>query len=202
MDTDAAFRHRLRRGFIGIQNIGCRASFRNIQIRELPDQEKFWQPLFRSGMGGMHEQGHSDWRIEDEVLTGQGKDGAAMTRAEFSSPFELQVWVKTIVNGNGGVLFNGGPGRVEVQCFNAPDSTNPTGSFYGIAPAERVLSRDQEWFLLQIFNRGSTAEVLVNGETVSHARDLKPPYRGSIGFQHHTPGGSIQYRAARLRAIE
>ena len=202
MDTDAAFRHRLRRGFIGIQNIGCRASFRNIQIRELPDQEKFWQPLFRSGMGGMHEQGHSDWRIEDEVLTGQGKDGVAVTRAEFSSPFELQVWVKTIVNGNGGVFFNGGPGRVEVQCFNAPDSTNPTGSFYGIAPAERVLSRDQEWFLLQIFNSGSTAEVLVNGEAVSHARDLKPPYRGSIGFQHHTPGGSIQYRAARLRAIE
>ena len=202
MDTDAALRHRLRRGFIGIQNLGCRASFRNIQIRELPDQEKLWQPLFRSGMAGMHEQGHSDWRIEDEVLTGQGKDGAAVTRAEFSSPFELQVWVKTIVNGNGGVLFNGGPGRVEVQCFNAPDSTNPTGSFYGIAPAERVLSRDQEWFLLQIFNRGSTAKVLVNGETVSHARDLKPPYRGSIGFQHHTPGGTIQYRAARLRAME
>ena len=102
MDTDAAFRHRLRRGFIGIQNIGCRASFRNIQIRALPDQEQLWQPLFRSGMAGMHGQGHSDWRIEDEVLTGQGKDGVAVTRDEFSSPFELQVWVKTIVNGNGG----------------------------------------------------------------------------------------------------
>ena len=106
------------------------------------------------------------------------------------------------MNGNGGVLFNGGNGRLEVQCFNAPDSTNPTGSFYNIAPAKRLLSRDQEWFLLQIFNRGSTAEVLVNGESVSHARDLKPPHRGSIGFQHHTPGGSIQYRAARIRAIE
>ena len=76
-------------------------------------------------MEAMREQGHSDWQMEDEVLTGQGKDGLAETRAEFSSPFELQVWVKTMVNGNGGVLFNGGPGRVEVQCFNAPDSTNP-----------------------------------------------------------------------------
>ena len=202
MDTEAAFKHRLRRGFIGIQNIGCRASFRNIQIRKLPNQEQLWQPLFQSGMAGMLEQGHSDWQMEEEVLTGQGKDGVAVTKAEFSSPFELQVWVKTIVNGNGGVLFNGGHGRLEVQCFNAPDSTNPTGSFYNIAPAKRLLSRDQEWFLLQIFNRGSTAEVLVNGESVSHARDLKPPYRGSIGFQHHTPGGSIQYRAARIRAIE
>ena len=202
MDTHDAFKHRLRRGFIGIQNIGCRASFKNIKIRELPDQEKLWQPLFQSGMAGMHKQGQSDWSIANEVLTGKGVDGVAVTRAEFSSPFELQVWVKTIVNGNGGVLFNGGPGRVEIQCFNAPDSTNPTGSFYGITPAERVLSRDQEWFLLQIFNRGSSAEVLVNGEEVSRASNLKPPYRGSIGFQHHTPGGSIQYRAARLRAIE
>ena len=202
MDTEAAFKHRLRRGFIGIQNIGCRASFRNIQIRKLPNREQIWQPLFQSGMAGMLEKGHSDWHMEEEVLTGQGKDGVAVTKAEFSSPFELQVWVKTIVNGNGGVLFNGGHGRLEVQCFNAPDSTNPTGSFYNIAPAKRLLSRDQEWFLLQIFNRGSTAEVLVNGESVSHARDLKPPHRGSIGFQHHTPGGSIQYRAARIRAIE
>ena len=202
MDTEAAFKHRMRRGFIGIQNIGCRASFRNIQIRKLPNRGQIWKPLFQSGMAGMLEKGHSDWHMEEEVLTGQGKDGVAVTKAEFSSPFELQVWVKTIVNGNGGVLFNGGHGRLEVQCFNAPDSTNPTGSFYNIAPAKRLLSRDQEWFLLQIFNRGSTAEVLVNGESVSHARDLKPPHRGSIGFQHHTPGGSIQYRAARIRAIE
>ena len=32
MDTHDAFKHRLRRGFIGIQNIGCRASFKNIKI--------------------------------------------------------------------------------------------------------------------------------------------------------------------------
>ena len=202
MDTEPGFRNRLRRGYMGIQNIGCRASFRNLRIRALPDQEEPWQPLFRSGMEAMREQGHSDWQMKDEVLTGQGKDGLAETRAEFSSPFELQVWVKTMVNGNGGVLFNGGPGRVEVQCFNAPDSTNPTGSFYGIAPAERVLSRDQEWFLLHIIHRGPTAEVLVNGERVSRTHDLKPPYQGTIGFQQHTPGGRIQYRAARIRAIE
>lgn len=200
MDTDAAFRQRLRRGFVGIQNIGCRASFRNIQIQVLPDQEQ-WTHLFASGMDGMRVQGHADWLIQDDVLTGQGKDGVALTKEEFASPFELQVWVKTMVNGNGGVIFNGGPGRVEVQCFNAPDSTNPTGSLYGIAPARRVLSRDQEWFLLQIFNRGPTAEVHVNGEEVSHAHTLKPPYKGSIGFQQHTPGGTIQYRGARIKKL-
>ena len=96
------------------------------------------------------------------------------------------------------MLFNGGPGRVEVQCFNAPDSTNPTGSFYGIAPAERVLSRDQEWFLLQIFNRGSTAEVLVNGEAVSHARDLNLRIGAALVFNIIRQGAAYSIDWSRL----
>ncbi|MCF7976056.1 MAG: DUF1080 domain-containing protein [Phycisphaerae bacterium] len=200
MDKDEAFANRLRRGFIGIQNIGCRASFRRLDIRVLPDQEQ-WTSLFASGMEGLRTEGNADWQVQDNVLTGQGSDGMAFTQEAFAAPFELQVWVKTCVNGNGGVLFNGGPGRVEVQCFNAPDSTNPTGSLYGISPAQRVLSQDQAWFLMQIFNRGSHATVLVNGEEVSQTQALKPPYKGSIGFQQHTPGGIIHYRGARIRTL-
>jgi hypothetical protein len=201
MDSHEVLKHRLRRGFIGIQNIGCRASFRQIEIRTLPDQEQ-WTPLFASGMDGMRAQGHADWQIQDNMLTGQGGDGMAFTKAEFSAPFELQAWVKTRVNGNGGVLFNSGPGRVEVQCFNAPDSTNPTGSLYGIAPAQRVLSRDEAWFLLQVFNHGAHAKVLVNGQQVAETDAMKPPYTGPIGFQQHTPGGIIHYRGARIRTLK
>lgn len=201
MDTEDAFKYKLRRGYLGIQNIGCRATFRGIQIKELPDQEQ-WTDLFAPGLRGFRNQGHADWQIQDDILTGQGGDGMVLTKAEFSSPFEVQVWVKTMVNGNGGVLFHSGPGRVEVQCFNAPDSTNPTGSLYGIASAQRVLSRDQEWFLLQIFSYGAHAQVRVNGEQVSETQTLKPPYKGGIGFQQHTPGGIIRYRGARIRALD
>ncbi len=201
MDTDDAFKYRLRRGYIGIQNIGCRASFRNIHIRVLPDQTQ-WTHLFASGMEGMGEQAHPIWTIRDNILTGQSEDGNLFTKKHFASPYELQVWVKTMVNGNGGVLFNkGAAGHIEVQCFNAPDSTNPTGSLYGIAPAQRVLSRDQEWFLLQIINRGPQVMVRVNGETVAETQDLKPPHSGGIGFQQHTPGGIIHYRGAKIRSL-
>ncbi|NBQ23503.1 MAG: DUF1080 domain-containing protein [Verrucomicrobia bacterium] len=45
MDTEPGFRNRLRRGYMGIQNIGCRASFRNLRIRALPDQDDLaWRP--------------------------------------------------------------------------------------------------------------------------------------------------------------
>ena len=195
-----AFCDRLRRGFIGIQNIGCRAYFRDIRIQQLPDQVQ-WTPLFDLGMEGMGTQGHTEWDMKNGTLTGRDKDGAAFTRARFKAPYELQVWVKTMVNGNGGVIFNHGQRAVEVQCFNAPDSTNPTGSLYGIAPAHRVVSRDDEWFLLQIFNHGARALVKVNGEQVCETNTLTPPYEGSIAFQQHTPGGIIHYRGARIKEI-
>ncbi len=198
MDADEAFRYRLRKGFIGIQNIGCRAYYRNIQIQPLPSKEK-WISLFASGMGGFRLDGDSDWQIHEDTLTGKGNDGTAITKEEFEGPFELQVWVKTIVNGNGGVLFNYVKSGVEVQCFNAPDSTNPTGSIYGITPAKRTVSYDEQWFLLQIFNNGPNAMVIVNGERVCETDKLKPPYKGSIAFQQHTPKAVIHYRGARIK---
>jgi hypothetical protein len=202
MRKNDALKHRLRRGFIGIQNI-CNSSalYKDIQIRPLPDKEK-WTDLFASGLEGLRLEGRSEWSVEGETLTARGNNAMAYTKGEFSSPFELQVWVKTMVNGNGGVTFNSGKSNrhgVEVQCFNVPDSTNPTGSLYGISTAKRVVSRDQEWFLMQIFNDGSHAKVLVNGEKVSATDALQPPYQGSIGFQQHTPKGVVHYRGARIR---
>ena len=198
MDANDVLQYRLRRGFLGLQNIGCRAYFRNIQIRPLPDKER-WTRLLESGLDGFRTSGKADWQIENDTLTGKGPDGQATTKQQFEGPFELQVWVKTIVNGNGGVLFNCGAQGVEVQCFNAPDSTNPTGSLYGIAPARRIVSQDQQWCLLQIFSDGPKAMVLVNGEKVCATSKLEPPYKGGIGFQQHTPGATIHYRGARIK---
>jgi len=202
MDANDAFRYRICKGFIGIQNLGCRAYFRNIEIRTLPDKEQ-WTDLFASGMEGLHFLDNADWQVENKTLTGKGKTGFAITKEEFEGPFEMQVWVKTAVDGNGGVNFNwrDGGGSIEVQCFNAPDSTNPTGSLYDISPAKRIVSHDEEWFFLQLFSNGPNAMVLVNGEKVSETDKLRSPYKGSIAFQQHTPGAVIQYRGARIKKL-
>ena len=198
MDKDEAFRHRLRSGSIGIQNIGCKAYFKNIEIKELPGKEH-WIDLLADGLDGLAFDGDADWSIADGILTGKERNGYASTKKEFEGPFELQVWCKTIVNGNGGVLFNTHDGHgVEVQCFNALDSTNPTGSLYGIAPAQRVVSKDVEWFLLQIFSDGPYAMVMVNGEKVCESDKISEPYNGGIGFQQHTGGAIIHYRDAKI----
>jgi len=202
METNPLLRYRLRKGFIGLENIGCRAYFRNIAIKPLPGQEA-WTSLFSNGLQGMSFLGDSHWKVSEDTLTGEGSTGFALTKAAFKGPFELQVWVKTCINGNGGVTFNasGQSTGIEVQCFNCPDSTNPTGSLYDIAAADRIVSQDGIWFLLQVFVDGPRAMVLVNAEKVSESDQLKPPYEGTIGFQQHTPGGHIEYRGARIRQI-
>ncbi len=201
MSADETLRYRLRKGYIGIQNIGGRAYFRNIRIKPLPPGSEKWTDLLAAGIDGFTTEGDAVWAVRNDTLIGAGNNGVAVTKQEFEGPFELQVWVKTIVNGNGGVLFyHDGEKGVEVQCFNTPDSTNPTGSIYGIAPATRVAARDEEWYLMQIFVDGPRAMVLVNGEKVSETGKLKPPYRGRIGFQLHTPASVIHYRGVRIKS--
>jgi len=90
---------------------------------------------------------------------------------------------------------------VEIQCFNVEGSTNPTGSIYGIAPATRVVSRDMEWYLIQIYSNDKSAKVFVNGEKVAETGKLTTPLGGIIGFQQHTPNGYIQYRGARNKKL-
>ncbi len=203
MSKNPAFKHRLRRGYIGLQNIcNSNAFYKDIQIRTLPDQEK-WTSLFASGLAGLKLEGKSKWTIEEDTLTAKGNNAMAWSKEKFTAPYEFQVWVKTMVNVNGGVVFNSNEGKrgVEIQCFNTPDTTNPTGSLYGIAPASHLVSRDEEWFLIQLFNNGASAEVFVNGEKVSETKNLKPPYSGFFGFQQHTPKGHVSYRSARIRKI-
>ncbi len=202
MSKNDILKYRLRKGYIGIENIcDSGAFFKDIEIRPLPGREE-WTNLFEGGIKAMRFTGGSKWNIKDNTLTGKGYPAMAYTKKEFVGPFELQVWVKTMVNGNGGVMFNcNGSHGVEVQCFNVPDSTNPTGSLYGICPAKRVVSRDMQWFLIQLFTDGSRATVFVNGEKVSQTDKLKPPYKGTIGFQQHTPKGFIEYRGARIKKL-
>ncbi len=203
MNAHEELKYRMRRGYIGIQGIGCRGYFRNIRIHELPSKEK-WNYLFEKGLDGFTFQEHTNWSIEDGILLGQGKLGHAITRQVFEEPFELQVWVKTILNGNGGVRCRWGEESqdFEVQVFNVPDSTNPTGSIYGHVPANRVVSEDNQWFLMQIFALGSQVVIRVDGETVAHSDELPPPFKGHIAFQQHTLNSRIWYKNARIKSVE
>jgi len=203
MSKNEILKYRMRRGYIGIQNIcNSGAYFKDIRIRTLPDTEQ-WTDVFDGGLDSLELTGGSQWIMQGKTLTARGNNAIAFTKKEYSGPFEMQVWVKNMVNGNGGIIFSDKDkkDRVEIQCFNVEGSTNPTGSIYGIAPATRVVSRDMEWYLIQIFSKGKSVKVFVNGEKVAETDNLPKPPGGIIGFQQHTPNGYIQYRDARIREL-
>jgi hypothetical protein len=203
MSKNEILKYRMQRGYIGIQNIcNSGAYYKDIRIRPLPDKEQ-WTDIFTSGIDGLELTGKSEWIMEGKTLTARGNNAMAYTKKEYSGPFEMQVWVRNMVNGNGGIVFGDRDkkNRVEIQCFNVEGSTNPTGSIYGIAPATRVVSRDMEWYLIQIYSNDKSAKVFVNGEKVAETGKLTTPLGGIIGFQQHTPNGYIQYRGARIKKL-
>jgi len=106
MSKNEILKYRIRRGYIGIQNIGgSRTYFKDVKIQPLPDKEKQWTYLFESGIDGFDLKKNSDWAILNNVLIARGNNSMAYTKKEFSTPFEMQVWVKGIVNENGGIVF-------------------------------------------------------------------------------------------------
>jgi hypothetical protein len=128
-------------------------------------------------------------------------DGFLFTEDSFGS-FEFQTYFRTTPHGNGGVLYRrAGPnGGYEIQIYNVPGATNPTGSIYGIVPASDVPCRDGEWCLLRFVSDGSYTCVWVNGKKVAESHGLKLPDQGKLGLQMHSQG-RIEYADPKIRPL-
>lgn len=206
MERSDALRWRLRKGYIGFEDSGTRFRFRNIRILELPSSEAEWTTLFNGrDLDGWEEEGEAEWKaIDGKIVTGGG-DGVLRTNRTFSG-FEFQTYFRTTPHANGGIFYrledrgNGQPARYEVQIYNVPTATNPTGSIYGIVPADDGGCRSGEWCLMQLISDGAYSRVLINGKTVAEANDLALPDSGAIAIQNHSQG-VIEYKGLRVKPL-
>lgn len=191
-------------GYIGLQDLGCKISFRDIRIQELPGQDP-WTELFNGvNFDGwtIREGGDATWTVEDDRIVARDGDGYLITNESFGS-FEFQTMVRTSHHANGGIFFRWGSANsrgYEAQIYNVADATNPTGSLYEVDPASDLKSADGEWFLMQIISDGPYAAVLINGEMVSEAVDLNKEDRGPIALQMHSDG-QVEFLRPRIRKL-
>lgn len=198
-------RSRLRRGFIGIEDIGTRFRFRNMRIRELPGSESSWNALFNGrDLTGWNAEGEAEWKIEDGVIVASGGDGVLSTSESFGG-FEFQTYFRTSPHANGGIFYrmadrDDAPSHYEIQIYNVPSATNPTGSIYGIVPAVDAGCRAGEWCLMRLISDGPHSRVLVNGRTVAEADGLALPDSGRIAIQNHSQG-AIEYKGLRIKSL-
>jgi hypothetical protein len=205
MERDEALRHRLRSGHLGFEDTNTRFRFRNVRIRELPPAEQPWTDLFNGrDLSGWEAGGEAGWTVRDGVLEAGGGDGELRTEATFGA-FELQTYFRTSAHANGGIFYrlmdrSDGPSHYEVQIYNVPTATNPTGSIYGIVPAADGGCRSGDWCLLQLISDGSYSRVLINGVTVAESDRLVLPDTGRIAIQNHSQG-TIEYKHIRLKSL-
>jgi len=204
MERHPELRWRLRRGFIGLQDLGREIHFRNIRIQEFPSQER-WTELFNGrDLRGWTVQGDAKWEVENGKIIARNGDGYLITDETFSS-FEFQTYVWTSKQANGGVFFrwNSDQGRrgYEVQIYNIIDTTNPTGSLYGVVPAEDLESFDGKWFLMQIISDGGYALVRIDGRAVAESNILSLPDRGKIALQMHHKNARIEFLRPRIKQL-
>jgi hypothetical protein len=149
-------------------------------------------------------------------------NGDLQTEAQWDD-FVLQLEIKT--NGthlNSGVFFRAVAGEFwsgyESQIRNqweGDDRTKPvdfgTGGVYGLQPARRVVSSDNEWFTKTIIATGNHIAVWVNGIQVSDFTDERRPRdsarRGSktgpgvISLQGHDPTTDLSFRNIRIAPL-
>ncbi len=203
MEENSKLRWRLRRGYIGFQDIGQPIRYRHIEIRELPSREH-WTSLFNGkDLSGWNTTGTAKWSVENGVIVGSDGDGYLVSNDSFGN-FEFQVVARTSKYANGGIQFRWESEKqkgYEAQIYNVVEATNPTGSLYGIVPAVDPDARDGEWFLMQVISQGPSASVRVNGETVAESNRLTIPDRGKIALQMHKEGARVEYMNARVKLL-
>lgn len=157
-------------------------------------------------LSGWSAHGLGGWRANNGILTAQFGVGYLATRFDEFEDFILSLDVRVSQRGNSGVFFRAEhpgwslrpwPLGYEAQVDNN-DAKNPTGAIYNIQAPSQVLTRDGEWFRMEVSAIGPDIRVAINGEEVSAIRDDRYE-RGIIALQLHDPWTRVDFREIRLR---
>lgn len=200
-------RHRLRRGYLGLESLSYPIRFRNLQIKELPAKDK-WESLYSQpgDLASIWEvvEGKPRFETLGPILRADGL-GHLATRATYSD-FELQTYIRASRYSNGGVLFrcegegNKGP-HYEIQLHDVEGAVYPTGSLYGYQRAIYPKIEPEKWFLLQLIVKGKDCLVRINGENVVDYHNLDRLGPGRIMLQAHDAGRWIEYKQIRIKSL-
>jgi hypothetical protein len=208
LETVPELRHRLRRGYLGLESLSYPVRFRNLRIRELPAKES-WDVLY----GGPEDFGK--WQVASgkpsfeprgEVLRGDG-DGQLATRETYRD-FVLHLYIRGVAHHNGGIMFRSLPGKqgrrgesYEIQLHDVEGAHYATGSLYSFKRAVYPRIEPEKWFLLQLVVQRRRCLARINGENVLDYDGLLNLEAGRIELQAHDAGRWIEYKEIKIRRL-
>lgn len=206
-DSHPELKHRLRRGFLGLESLSYPHRWRNFKIEELPAKEK-WESLFTTAadldkwtLTDLHERTPAKFEAFGRILRSDGLGN--LTTKEKYRDFALRMYVRGVYHHNGGILFrsHGGRARYEIQLHDVREAHYPTGSLYTLKRARYPEIETEQWFLVQMWVKDATCLVRVNGENVMEYDGLNNLEPGSIELQAHQNGRWMEYKEIEVKRI-
>jgi hypothetical protein len=199
-------RHRLRKGYLGLESLSYPVRFRKLRVRELAPKVA-WTPLYETpaDLAKWHvSDGKPVFQALGGVLHSDGV-GHLATNDKFRD-FELQMYVRHAWHHNGGVLFrtagHGSQGRhYEIQLHDVEGAHYPTGSLYSIHRGLYPRIEPGQWWLFQLRVKDAACLVRINGETVTEYGRLENLDEGPIELQAHDAGRYTEYKQIVVRRI-
>jgi hypothetical protein len=201
-------RHRLRRGYLGLESLSYPIRFRNIRVRELPPKET-WEVLYDGPEDFARWQvstGTPIFEPRGAILRGDG-NGQLATLQTYRD-FVLHLYIRGVQYHNGGVIFRSiarsqaAPGRsYEIQLHDVEGAHYATGSLYSIKRSIYPRIEPEKWFLLQLVVQEARCLVRINGENVLEYEGLQNLEPGRIELQAHDAGRWIEYKQIKIRRL-
>lgn len=203
--NDPAFRHRLRRGFLGFASLSYPIRFRHLSIEELPGKDQ-WDVLYDgpSSMERWVSDGKARFEPIGRVLRADGL-GYLATKEKFRD-FELRMYVRAVKDHNSGVLFRTvGKGSAdrhyEIQLHDVEEAHYPTGSLYHFKRATYPKITPEQWYPLHLIVQGPKCVVRINGDSVCEYDKLTELAEGNIELQAHRAGYWTEFKDIRIKRL-
>jgi hypothetical protein len=170
-----------------------------------------WISLFNGkNLDGWFIRGKASWDVRDGVLTGIGGMGHIYADPVLND-LEVKGKFRVSEKGNSGLYFrcnppednpDGFPRGYEAQIDNHADAFTgwlwkpgtPTGK------ASRLITKDNEWFALQVKAVGDFIQIWVNEELMVEYHD-SDYNKGHFAIQGHNPGMKIEAKELFYRDL-
>jgi len=202
-------------GMVGIQNHNANGkgevSFRNIKIRELPDDATSYHVLFDgTSRQGWKMCGPGGFTLKDGFLESSGGMGMLWHEREFTNFRLMLEWQVGRAQDNSGVFVRFPDPKndpwiavnqgYELQICDLADASHRTGSVYSFRGSTEVPTKPiGQWNHYEIEVIGQRYRIFINNKLVNTFTGTRTA-KGHIGLQNHDPASKVRFR--NIRVIE
>ncbi|MFO0806118.1 MAG: family 16 glycoside hydrolase [Gemmataceae bacterium] len=188
-----------------------------------------WEPLFNGkDLTGWkyHPDQPGNWRVDGGILIGSNTSSYLFSDAGDYADFHLRVEARINRGGDSGIFFRSPfamrPGRYagtlrpaggyEAELHRSPGHQMPTGSLWNAeatgtpkplwTTADGSLTKDDEWFVLEVITRGNHLVTRVNGTQTADCDDPEARFSsGHIALQALHPQTAVQFRKVEIKRL-